>query len=32
MYGTYTMERQLDGKQIVVEIPEFVLQVPFYSN
>lgn len=32
MYGTYTMERQLDGKQFVVDIPEFILQVPYISN
>ncbi len=32
MYGTYTMERQLDGKQFVVQIPEFVLQIPLLSN
>jgi ApaG protein len=32
MFGTYLMERQLDGKQFTVEIPEFVLQVPYLSN
>ncbi|OYU97427.1 MAG: Co2+/Mg2+ efflux protein ApaG [Bacteroidetes bacterium B1(2017)] len=32
MYGTYQMERQLDGKLFEVEIPEFALVVPFLNN
>lgn len=32
MFGSYLMERQLDGKQFIVEIPEFVLQTPFLLN
>jgi uncharacterized protein affecting Mg2+/Co2+ transport len=32
MYGTYLMERQFDGKLFEVQIPEFVLTVPFMDN
>lgn len=32
MYGTYLMERQFDGKQFRVVIPEFHLVVPFLNN
>lgn len=32
MYGTYLMERQIDGKRFEVKIPEFVLCVPFLNN
>lgn len=32
MYGTYTMERQFDGKLIDVTIPEFKLIAPFRMN
>ena len=32
MYGTYQMERQFDGEKFMVEIPEFVLAVPFLNN
>ena len=32
MYGTYTMERQSDGKLFEVKIPEFKLIAPFRMN
>lgn len=32
MLGTYLMERQIDGKQFHVEIPEFNLIVPYRLN
>jgi ApaG protein len=32
MFGTFTMERTLDGKQFVVNIPEFQLLTPFSQN
>ena len=32
MYGTYQMERVIDGKVIEVQIPEFVMIVPERSN
>lgn len=32
MYGTYLMERQIDGKRFEVKIPEFQLVVPFRNN
>lgn len=32
MFGTYTMERQLDGRYFEVNIPEFQLVAPFKSN
>jgi ApaG protein len=32
MYGFYTMERILDGKQFNVEIPEFMMIVPYLNN
>lgn len=32
MYGTYLMERIVDGKKITVTIPEFTLFVPFLLN
>jgi len=32
MYGTYTMERILDGKRFKVKIPEFMLVAPFKLN
>ncbi|WP_341225590.1 Co2+/Mg2+ efflux protein ApaG [uncultured Arcticibacterium sp.] len=32
MYGTFLMERQLDGKRIEVDIPEFNLMTPFSQN
>ncbi len=32
MRGTYQMERLVDGKQITVIIPEFVLIVPYKLN
>jgi ApaG protein len=32
MFGTYTMERQFDGKLIEVKIPEFRLIAPFRMN
>lgn len=32
MYGTYTMERQHDGKLFDVKIPEFKLIAPFRMN
>ena len=32
MVGNYTMERMLDGREFKVEIPEFVLIVPYKLN
>jgi ApaG protein len=32
MYGTYLMERLIDGYQFYVEIPKFTLEVPFKLN
>ena len=32
MYGTYLMERVLDGKKIQVKIPEFTMIAPFKLN
>jgi ApaG protein len=32
MFGTYLMERQIDGKKFEVQIPEFNLIVPFRFN
>lgn len=32
MYGTYLFEREVDGKQFKVKIPEFTLIVPFKLN
>ncbi|AWV97311.1 Co2+/Mg2+ efflux protein ApaG [Arcticibacterium luteifluviistationis] len=32
MHGTFLMERQLDGKQFEVNIPEFNLMTPFSQN
>ena len=32
MYGTYLMERIIDGKKIEVNIPEFTLIAPFKLN
>lgn len=32
MFGTYTMERQIDGHRFDVKIPEFILAVPFKYN
>lgn len=32
MKGTYTMERIMDGKLFIVEIPEFTLLTPFKLN
>jgi uncharacterized protein affecting Mg2+/Co2+ transport len=32
MSGFYTMQRQFDGKEFDVEIPEFQLIVPFKYN
>jgi ApaG protein len=32
MYGTYLMERQIDGTTFVVEIPEFYMVVPYKYN
>ena len=32
MYGTYLMERQIDGKRFKVNIPEFQLIAPFKLN
>jgi ApaG protein len=32
MAGTYLMERLLDGKQFKVQIPEFVMIVPYRLN
>lgn len=32
MYGTYLMERQIDGTKFRVEIPEFVMIAPYKLN
>lgn len=32
MYGSYTMERQIDGRKFEVKIPKFNLIVPYRSN
>lgn len=32
MYGTYLMERVVDGKQFKVTIPEFTMVAPFRMN
>jgi ApaG protein len=32
MYGTYLMERVMDGKQFKVTIPEFTMVAPFRMN
>ncbi len=32
MYGTYTMERLIDGEQFTVNIPEFVMTAPHILN
>ena len=32
MHGYYTMEKLLDGKYFNVNIPEFMMMVPFYMN
>lgn len=32
MRGYYTMERVVDGKQIKVNVPEFVMIVPYKNN
>lgn len=32
MRGSYTMQRQMDGKKIIVIIPEFKLIVPYRLN
>ncbi len=32
MYGTYTMERIMDGKKFKVKIPEFTMFVPYKLN
>lgn len=32
MYGTFLIERQLDGKRFDVDIPEFNLMTPFSQN
>jgi ApaG protein len=32
MTGHYTMERLVDGREFKVEIPEFVLIVPYKLN
>lgn len=32
MQGSYLMERQIDGQQFKVKIPEFILQAPFKLN
>lgn len=32
MYGTYLMERQMDGTTFEVEIPEFYMIVPYKYN
>lgn len=32
MYGTYLMERQIDGKRFEVKIPEFQLIAPYRLN
>jgi ApaG protein len=32
MFGSYTMERHIDGDQFEVRIPEFQLIAPFKMN
>lgn len=32
MYGTYTLERIMDGKKFSVKIPEFTMVVPYKLN
>ncbi|CAN5287735.1 hypothetical protein BH23BAC1_BH23BAC1_36860 [soil metagenome] len=32
MYGTYQMERIVDGKEFEVNIPEFTMIVPYKLN
>jgi len=32
MFGTYTMERVMDGKKFKVKIPEFTMFVPYKLN
>lgn len=32
MWGTYTMRRQMDGAQLDIRIPGFVMQVPHLGN
>ena len=32
MYGTYTLERIMDGKKFRVKIPEFTMVVPYKLN
>jgi ApaG protein len=32
MYGTYLMERQIDGKLFEVKIPEFIMSTPYLLN
>ena len=32
MYGTYLMERMVDGKRFKVKIPEFTMVAPFKMN
>ena len=32
MYGTYLMERQIDGSNFEVDIPEFHMVVPYKNN
>ena len=32
MYGTYLLEKQIDGSTFEVEIPEFVMIVPYRLN
>jgi ApaG protein len=32
MYGTYLMERSIDGQFFEVKIPEFLLVAPYYNN
>ena len=32
MYGTYLMERQIDGKLFEVKIPEFIMSTPYLMN
>ena len=32
MYGTYLMEKQIDGSTFEVEIPQFVMIVPYRLN
>ncbi len=32
MFGSYMMERVMDGSRFEVEIPEFIMEVPFLLN